>query len=201
MNYDLNHNSTIQYYDKNADTFVESTLQADMRDIYQRFEELISDRGRILDLGCGSGRDSRYFSQKGYKVLSMDASIEMCNRTRKIAKTPIVHGYAEEMDFDEEFDAIWACASLLHIESSKMQCVMSKIERALKPGGVLYASWKYGDGAKYVDERFYQYETLDSVEKYIANASRMKVYNIWMTEDVRKSSNQKWINLLAKKYK
>ena len=69
--------STIEYYNTYADRYSEITRNADMSDIYQHFEENLKLGCRILDLGCGSGRDSKYFLDNGYDVVSLDA-LRLC---------------------------------------------------------------------------------------------------------------------------
>lgn len=103
---------TIAYYDLNAEEFVNSTINADASELYKPFGELLSSGAKILDLGCGSGRDSRYFAQRGYDVVAVDPSLAMCEYTRSILDIPVFQMKAEDMDFQNEFDAVWACASL-----------------------------------------------------------------------------------------
>ena len=81
---DKNTNRTIEYYNKYADRYSDVTRNADMSDIYKRFEEHLKPGSRILDLGCGSGRDSKYFLDKGYDVVSLDASEAMCRKTQEL---------------------------------------------------------------------------------------------------------------------
>ncbi|MFR5028579.1 MAG: class I SAM-dependent methyltransferase [Coprococcus sp.] len=112
---DKNTNRTIEYYNTHADRYSEVTRNADMSDIYKRFEEHLKPGSRILDLGCGSGRDSKYFLDKGYKVVSLDASEAMCRKTQELTGKAAVHMRIEDMNYENEFDAVWACASLLHV--------------------------------------------------------------------------------------
>lgn len=106
---------TIAYYDRNAERFVESTINADVSELYMPFEKLLSPGAKILDLGCGSGRDSKYFAQRGYDVVAVDPSPAMCDYTRSIVDIPVIQMRAEDLDFYNVFDAVWACASLLHV--------------------------------------------------------------------------------------
>ncbi len=191
---------TISYYDENADSFVESTLSVDMSVLYDRFESYLQDGDRILDLGCGSGRDSRYFSKKGYRVVAVDPSIEMCKRAREIASITVYQMCAEDLRFIEEFDAIWACASLLHVKKSNMQDTMNHILTSLKNGGVMYASWKYGEGERVVDGRYYSDYTENDLELLIEKIKGIEIMDTWMTQDVRKERKEdKWINVILKK--
>ena len=146
---------TIEYYEKNAEEFVTSTIHADVSGLYKHFEKYISTGCRILDLGCGSGRDSKYFAKKGYDVVAADPSPVMCDQTRRTANVPTILLKAEEIAFEEEFDAIWACASLLHVHKEVMAETIYRLARALKHDGIFYASWKYGDGEHYDNGRLF----------------------------------------------
>jgi SAM-dependent methyltransferase len=80
-----------------------------------KFEAYISKSGRILDAGCGSGRDSHAFKQHGYSVVAFDASTEMCRMASKLIRQKVLLMRFDGMDFEDEFDGVWACSSLLHV--------------------------------------------------------------------------------------
>lgn len=191
---------TVEYYEKNAAVFIESTINANVSDLYKPFEELLTPGCRILDLGCGSGRDSKYFAEKGYDVVALDPSSEMCAQTKKLVHIPVYEMRAEEMQFSNEFGGVWACASLLHVPRDKQKNVLHSIVTALKDEGILYASWKYGtqdrtaDGKNYIDmNEPLMYEIINEVPE-------MHIVKMWTTEDVRNEySMQKWLNVLLRK--
>jgi len=158
---------------------------------------------RILDLGCGSGRDSKYFAEKGYDVVAADPSSVMCGQTRKIANVPTILLKAEEIAFEEEFDAIWAYASLLHVHKEVMIETICRLARALKHDEILYASWKYGNGEHYDNGRFFSDYKEESIKSLLLNIHELVLVEIWKTEDVRseKRDSFAWINVIAKKYR
>ena len=123
--------STIEYYNTYADRYSEITRNADMSDIYKRFEEHLKPGCRILDLGCGIGRDSKYFLDKGYDVVSLDASEAMCRKTHELTGKEAVHMRIEDMNYENEFDAVWACASMLHVDKGDMIKIFAKVMKAL----------------------------------------------------------------------
>lgn len=192
--------TSIEYYEKYADEFVDSTLNADMSHLYWEFEKHLSDKCRILDLGCGSGRDSRYFSKKGYEVIAVDPSFAMCEKTREIAKVPVLKRKVEDLDFENEFDAVWACASLLHVSRDKQYDALKVISNVLKSNGIAYCSWKYGDGERCDNGRKFTDMNKELVYTLVNRIPEFTILKIWTTADVRNSENsQQWINILLEK--
>ena len=145
----------VEYYDKNADSFFAGSINADMAEDRRGFLEYVPSGGKILDAGCGSGRDSKAFLDAGYEVVAFDASEEMRRRASEYIGREVLNLRFEDMSFDNEFDGIWASASLLHVPMDELPEVMRRINRALKPGGAIYASFKYGEGTTARGERVF----------------------------------------------
>lgn len=108
---------------------------------------------------------------------------------------------AEEIAFEEEFDAIWACASLLHVHKEVMAETIYRLARALKHDEILYASWKYGDGEQFNNGKFFSDYKQESMKSLLLNVREVMLIEIWKTEDVRleKRNSFAWINVIAKK--
>lgn len=195
-----NIDQTVEYYEKNATKFVESTINADVSELYRPFEELLTPGCRILDLGCGSGRDSKYFAGKGYDVVALDPSSAMCTQTKTFAHVPVYAMKAEEIQFTNVFDGIWACASLLHVPRNEQENTLKKIAVALKDNGILYASWKYGDQNREVDGRLFTNMTSSLLFDMIKRIPEYTVINMWRTRDVRnENQTQIWLNVLLRR--
>lgn len=192
---------TIKYYDDNAIDFFMNTKDVNMENLYKLFLKYIPQGGKILDLGCGSGRDTKYFLEKGYDVVAVDGSIEMVKLSTEYTGKKTLHMTFQEIDFEEEFDGIWACASLLHVRRDEISSILYKIYRALKPNGVLYASFKYGDKEEYrYDGRFFNYYDEKSFSELIKKLGYFDILEISITNDVRKGKeNEKWLNVIVKK--
>ena len=191
---------TIEYYEKNAAGFIESTIDTDVSELYRPFEELISPGCQILDLGCGSGRDSKYFVEKGYDVVAIDPSPAMCAQTREFVHIPVYEMKAEEMQFSNEFDGVWACASLLHVSNDKLENVLHRIAVALKDKGILYASWKYGTHEREVDGRRFFDMNEALLCDIVKRVSELHVIKVWITKDIRSEmQTQLWLNTLLEK--
>lgn len=193
-------NETLTYYNQNADTFVEGTQTADMSEQYRFFLKYLSPGCKILDLGCGSGRDSAYFSSLDFKVTAIDGSEELCKRVKENYGIEALCIKFEDISFSAEFDAIWACASLLHVKKADMPNVMGKVSDALKPGGILYASFKYGKDERVSNGRFFNDYTEDDLGSLLTPENQLTLLEYWITEDVRpERSDERWLNFIAKK--
>ncbi len=189
----------IEYYNENAQSFFEGTVNADMSLWRDKFEKYVSDGGRILDAGCGSGRDSRAFKQHGYSVVAFDASKEMCRMAAELLNQEEWQMRFDEIACDEEFDGIWACASLLHVPQDELPTIMQKLRTALKDNGAIYVSFKYGEGTKQRGERTFSDFTEDSVRNLLAD-SNFEVIECGITSDIRPGRDaEKWINAIARK--
>ena len=191
---------TINYYNENAETFYQNTVDIDLEPFYEKFLRYIPDKGRILDVGCGSGRDSLYFINNGYDVTSIDASEEMVKLSSALTGQSTIHLRIEDIDYQNKFNGIWACASLLHIEKILTEKVLISLGNALKKNGVLYASYKYGANTSILEGRYYNNFDESSFGAVIGNIKKLDIVNQWTTDDLRPSrENEKWLNVLLEK--
>lgn len=190
--------NTVNYYDKNSEQFISGTVTADMREIVERFLEHVKKGGKILDAGCGSGRDSEYFLANGYETDAIDASIKMCQIASKKIRKKVDCIRFEDIEYKEKYDGIWACASLLHLSKVSQEGVWLKLKDALKFGGAIYASYKFGSFEEYRNGRYYsdyQEEELNALIKKCG----LSVADIWISSDVRPGNETKWVNVIAMK--
>ena len=193
-------NQTLQYYNKDPDAFVTGTLSADMTNTRARFCSHLSKDSLILDFGCGSGRDTKAFLEAGYRVDAIDGSGELCARASAYTGIPVKKMLFQELDAQERYDGIWACASILHLPKTELADVLKRIEAAMKPGGILYASFKYGENEGVRSGRYFSDFTEESIQAFWKDASSMQIFDLWITRDVRPGrEEEKWINLLARR--
>ena len=186
------------YYDDNAQSFYDSTVDVDMVGFYCKFLPLVGAEGRILDLGCGSGRDTKYFVDLGYKVDAIDASKEMVRLASIKSGLKVKHMTFEQFSPDLQYDGIWACASLLHVEPKALKSMFVHISHWLNVSGVLYASFKYGDGVRVKDGR--TFTDMDEHQlKVLLSAANLILKESWVTDDQRPERNEKWLNVLVTK--
>lgn len=191
---------TIDYYNKHVEEFTTSTFEVDMKSLYQPFLAELPEGARILDVGCGSGRDTLAFKNKGYQVDAIDYSEELVKKATRLTGIPIKLKSFYEVDEYEAYDGIWACASLLHCERSRLAEVLEKMVQALKPNGVIYMSFKYGDSDRDQDGR--QFTDLDEnqAEALLEQFDNVQHIQQWVTLDQRPDRQEKWLNLLWKKH-
>lgn len=186
------------YYNENAKSFIEDTFNCDMSGLYEFFERYLNDAKTILDLGFGSARDSLYFQNKGYTVYSIDPTLEFCENAKKLGLKHVFQMNAQEMNFENLFDGIWACASLLHVPSNELNDVFKKCSRSLKDSGTMYVSFKYGDFEGTRNGRFFLDLNEESIKKYLENTG-LSIVDTMITNDVREYKSTKWLNVILKK--
>lgn len=193
-------NETLDYYNQNADSFIEGTRNADLSGQYCLFLKHLPTGGKILDLGCGGGRDSAYFASLGFDVTAVDGSEELCKRVKEDYGIQARCLKFEELSFREEFDGVWACASLLHVRKADMPKILGKVATALKPGGVLYASFKYGSEERVSGGRFFNDYTQKDLDTLLTDENQLSLLEYRITEDVRpERAGEKWLNFMARK--
>ena len=117
---------TIEYYEKNAEIFVNSTIDVKFEDVQIRFSEFILRGGYILDFGCGSGRDAKAFLDMGYRVEAVDGSEKLCELAPQNIGIAVRKMLFSELDECEKYDGIWACASILHLPKDELKSVFMK---------------------------------------------------------------------------
>lgn len=195
-------NKTLSYYNNSAKSFIEGTVDADSSDLRQRFLNYLPSNAHILDLGCGSGRDSKAFLEQGYTVTAMDGSAECCRLASDYIGQAVLYKTFDELDFDREFDGVWACASLLHVPYGELTEIFKKIAQALKPCGFLYASFKYGEFEGERNGRYFTDLIEERMKVLIEPIEGFKIVETFVTEDVREDRDgEKWLNVIIKRMK
>ena len=191
--------TTLDYYQKNANVFVEGTLSADMHDAQKRFLNMLKPQAYILDFGCGSGRDAKAFLSRGYRVDAIDGSPELCRIASELIGNPVKQMLFDELSSINQYDGIWACASILHIPKRELVDVLRKISDALKDSGVLYTSFRYGSFEGMRRGRYFIDLTEDTLRKLMEEVPSLQIIDTWITDDVRPGREGRWLNTLARR--
>jgi SAM-dependent methyltransferase len=190
---------SIAFYDRNAARFAADTGELDMSALHERFLRRLPPEGRILDAGCGVGRDALAFAGRGFAVVAFDASAEMVRlaRERLGSPTEVRRMRFDEVAWRDEFDGIWACASLLHVPASAFPTVAARMAIALRPSGVCYMSFKHGTCKRFTDGRLFTDHTEDSLRSALRGTG-LELAEAWVTNDVRAGrSGERWLNAIT----
>lgn len=191
-------NSTTQHYNRAAEAYVKRTIDIDMSISYNAFLQHLQSGAHILDGGCGPGRDTKYFLSLGYQVTAFDLSEEFVKISSAYTGQKTLHLGFHEIDFDEEFHAIWTSASLLHIPSKELGEVLSKLKKALKPNGIWYLSFKYGDFEGYEGDRYFTFLNESSLKHLVEQVGGLEILGLWQDES-HDQGDQIWLRALLRK--
>lgn len=191
---------TLGYYDANADAFVRSTVNVAFSSMRQRFTQHLSPGARILDFGCGSGRDSLALLKAGFNVTATEGSAELCRLARELTGLPVRHELFQDLADECTYNGIWACSSILHLPRPELADVLARMERALLPDGIIYTSFKLGTFEGMRNGRHFTNFTEESFRSFLASVPTLRVKDLWITGDVRPGrEDEQWLNLLLKK--
>jgi SAM-dependent methyltransferase len=191
---------TTDYYDIHADGFIAQTVNVDMAPLHVRFLAHLPPTAKILDAGCGSGRDAKAFLDQGYEVTAFDGSQEMARRASALLGRSVLHMRFDQMQFDAVFDGVWASASLLHVPRSNLTGIFDRLVCALKPGGICYMSFKVGDGERFRNGRLFNDQTESTLETSLASVPDVELVDLWRTQDRRTGrADEQWLNALVRK--
>ena len=191
---------TIEYYNENVSKFVNDTQDVVFCATQDLFLSYLNEGDSILDLGCGSGRDTKYFLSKGYKVDATDGSEEICKVASDYTGINVKCLLFNELDEIDKYDGIWACASILHLDRDDLIDVFNRIARALKDNGILYTSFKYSEFEGMRNGRYFTDFTIESFNEFQTNIPEFIIEKKWITSDVRAGrEDEKWLNLIMRK--
>lgn len=192
--------NTISYYNTHAQSFNQSTLNVDFTAIQNKFLDKLPAGALILDFGCGSGRDTRYFLDQGYRVEAIDGSEELCRLAGEYTGIEVKCMLFQELQDTDRYDAVWACSSILHLTYDDLISVLEKIARALKDKGLLYTSFKYGTEEGERNGRYFTDMTEEKLTGLLEKVPDFEIEEQWITSDVRPGrGEEKWLNLFLRK--
>lgn len=196
----MNSSTTLDYYNQNAQSFALGTVSVDFHETQDRFLKLLDKGSLVLDFGCGSGRDTKYFLEHGMYVEATDGSEELCRIASDYAGIPVKQMLFQELKETEKYDGIWACSSILHLPKQELKVVLMKMADALKEQGIIYTSFKYGDFEGERNGRYFTDFTEDTFRDFVVDITEIQIEEVWITGDVRQGRNEeKWLNLIMRK--
>lgn len=194
------YSNTLGYYDNHADEFYNSTVNVEFKITQDSFLEKLKKGSQILDFGCGSGRDAKYFLEKGYVVDAIDGSKQLCKLASEYTGIKVKNMFFQELSEIDKYDGIWACSSILHLSVDELIDVLNKMRIALKDNGIIYTSFKYGNFSGERNGRFFTDMTEESFEELLKKIEGLTIEETWITKDVRPGrGEEKWLNLILRK--
>ena len=182
---------TLAHYDENARAFWEGTRAHDVSENYEAFLRAIEGKPpfRILDLGCGPGRDLLHFRSLGHDVVGLDGAARFVEMARKQTSCEVLHQDFLALSLGErKFDGVFANASLFHVPTSELSRVLCELHDAIEPRGVLFASNPHGsDQEGFTGERFGAFHTLETWRSYVTGAGFEEIEHYY-----RPSGRPRW---------
>ena len=189
---------TIGYYNKYASAIFEQTVERDLEEERKAFLEEMEEGDTILDLGCGSGRDSLAFYEQGLDVTPLDASEEMCKLAEIHTGLEVLNMSYEDMEFDEVFDGVWGCEALVHVPEEEMPEILDKVIDSLRQDGTLYLSFHEGDFEGIQNGRYFCEYTQEKLERILKETGRLEIRKIWVTGE-EEAEGDRLLHVLARK--
>ncbi len=190
---------TIEYYNRYASKIFEDTVDKDTEELRQDFLSFLEEGDTILDLGCGSGRDSLAFYERGYDVTPLDASEEMCKLAEIHTGLEVLNMQYEQMEFDEVFDGIWGSEALIHVPEAEILSVLTRVIDALCQGGILYLSFLEGDFEGFRSGRYFCEYTQEYLERKLKETGRLEVRKMRPLDESDRENGSRLLNVLARK--
>ena len=189
--------TTLSWYKENAPLYAEETKNSLVYDALGEFLSRVEEKGRILDLGCGSGRDSFFFLERGFSVDSLDGSEAMKREAERLFGINVRLSDFLSLDEEEKYDGVWAQASILHLEEESLRKVLNLISRALKTGGVFYTSFRKGEVDGFENGRWYTNMTESRFSSLLP--PNLQIEKSWEGKDVRPGVNKTWLSIISRK--
>lgn len=191
---------SLNYYNQHAREFSDNTKSVNFKNIQDKFLAYLESGSRILDFGCGSGRDTKYFLSNGYETDAADGSEELVKIASEYTGIHVRRMLFQELDVTEKYDGIWACSSILHLPYAELADVLVRMGRALAPQGIAYTSFKYGDGEGVRNGRFFTDMTEVKIAELLNKTAVFNIEEMWVSSDVRPGREaEKWLNLILRK--
>jgi len=191
---------SISFYEDNADWFFQRTVNVDMGATQRRFLSLLEPGAAVLDAGCGSGRDARAFRDLGFEVTAMEAAPSLAALAQAHIGLPVEVMTFDQIAWQDRFDGIWACASLLHVPANDLPAILGKLRDALVHDGILWASFKVGTKERIEAHRHFTDFDETRMTTLLAKVSGLGLIEMYETADSRDDfSNQRWLNIFCRK--
>lgn len=163
--------ATLAFYNEKAETYA-ARERPDRNPLLDRFIAWMEPGASVLELGCGDGHDAEAMLAAGLRVKPTDGSPALAAQAAARLKRPVKVMTFVELREHYRYDGIWANACLLHAPAGSLHDIFGRIWRALKPGGLLFASFKAGEGeGRDALGRYYNFPTPYGLEGVMRQAA------------------------------
>lgn len=191
---------TITYYNESKRTSSKATYALSFNEIQDRFVELLPKDGTMLDFGCGSGRDTIYFANKGLRVTPVDGSRILCDIATRNTGIKAKRMMFQELQDVDKYNGVWAGCSVMHLPYEDLVDVLTKVHRSLKKNGILYISFKYGLFEGVRNGRHFTDMDESKFGKLLAKVNGFEIDEMSVTPDIRPDRHkQQWMNVFLRR--
>ncbi len=189
--------NTVEYYNLNARRYFEETVFVDLSTTYLRFLKSIKPGGHIIDIGCGSGRDLKFFIKNGYQAEGIDASEALCRLAHTYSGAKITCERIESWYPHRRFDGLWGCASLLHLRMEAIEAFFGRLGDILEQNGVAFFSFKSGilNGVDKLGRYFTAFSKYD-LRRILDMHPELILVEQWENDDALLRRDVKWLNFI-----
>lgn len=187
-----------QYYNANSQNYFDTTIQFNMTSLYDIFLPHLPKGAKILDAGCGSGRDTKHFIKQGYYVTAFDGSSQMVTLARKFTGLPVQHRYFSDLHEKEEYEGIWTSASLLHVPQVELPGILQKFKISLKQNGIWYMSFRKGGSECHEGDRYFNDQTESSLLSILEQLGNLKILYLGTPDQLCSRRGYQFVSAVVK---
>ena len=196
----MTNEKTIEYYNSHAQSYFDETVSADMHETCDCFLKYVRPGGTIMDVGAGSGRDLKYFTEKGYHAEGIDASKELCALASEYAHAPAACVRIQDWIPEKRYDGIWASACLVHLAWPEIEAFIRRLPDLLEENGAAYISLKSGIKTGEDEKgRYFTDASEADLRSVIDEVPELETVQMWKSGDVMRRSGFHWVNVILKR--
>ena len=192
---------TIAHYEDNAESFRVGTKDHDVsQNVAALLGALPKDKTLdILDFGCGPGRDMCVFKSLGHRPVGLDGSKEFCKMAQQLSDCPTLNQQFLKLELkDNNYDGIFANASLFHVPSQELPRVLRELHSALRKDGILFSSNPRGNAEGWRGQRYGHYMEIEASETFLKQ-SGFRIIEHYYRPDGKPREQQPWLAIVSQR--
>lgn len=189
--------TTIVTYDRIAPTFAANTWEFYLSKALDGFTTLLPAHARVLDVGCGPGRDSGHLRKRGFYAVGADLSCGMLREAHWRVGPPLARCDMRALPFaSASVDGVWVCASLLHLPRAEAPLALQEIHRVARAHAPVFVGLVHGEGKAWhaaTGPRFFAYYQLDEITALLQDCG-FAIHSTW----TQPGQEVTWIDIIAR---